>query len=104
MERKGQRQQRTIDSELKKMPGYRAGKPLLASFTYLADPKTGDKEDIIDMGGPGLINGFVNSSDACTSSESSGPLGFVSKSHSRRVAVITPPADCLASAGPASCV
>jgi len=41
---------------------------------------------------------------ACTSSESSGPLGFVSKSHSRRVAVITPPADCLASARPASCV
>ena len=55
---------RTLDNELKKMPGYRAGKPLLASFTYLADPKTGDKEDIIDMGGPGLINGFGNSSDA----------------------------------------
>ena len=31
---------RTIDNELKKMPGYRGGKPLLASYTYLADPKT----------------------------------------------------------------
>jgi TIR domain len=55
---------RTLDNELKKMPGYRAGKPLLASFTFLADPKTGDKEDIIDMGGPGLINGLGNSLDA----------------------------------------
>ena len=40
---------RTQDNELKKMPGYRDGKPLLASYTYLAEPKTADKEDLIDM-------------------------------------------------------
>ena len=35
---------RTIDNELKKMPGYRGGKPLLARYTYLADPRTSDKD------------------------------------------------------------
>lgn len=55
---------RTIDSDLKKMPGYRGGKPLLASYTYLADPKTTDKEDLIDMEEPNLINGLGDFSDA----------------------------------------
>jgi hypothetical protein len=55
---------RTIDNELKKMPGYRSGKPLLASFTFLADPKTTDKEDLIDMEEPNLINGLGDFSDA----------------------------------------
>lgn len=55
---------RTIGNELKKMPGYRSGKPLLASFTYLADPKTSDKEDFIDMAGPNLINGLGGSLEA----------------------------------------
>ncbi len=49
---------RTIDNELKKMPGYRSGKPLLASYTYLADPRTTDKEDLIDMEEPNLIDGL----------------------------------------------
>jgi hypothetical protein len=47
---------RTIDNELKKLAGYRGGKPLLARYTYLAEPKTRDKEDLIDMEEPGLIN------------------------------------------------
>ena len=55
---------RTFDSELKKMPGYREGKPLLASYTYLADPKTSDKEDLIDMEEPHLINGLGVFSEA----------------------------------------
>ena len=55
---------RTIDNELKKMPGYRGGKPLLASYTYLADPKTTDKEDLIDMEEPNLINGLEDFSEA----------------------------------------
>jgi hypothetical protein len=55
---------RTMDNELKKMPGYRSGKLLLASFTYLADPKTSDKEDFIDMAGPNLINGLGGSLEA----------------------------------------
>ena len=54
---------RTIDNELKKMPGYRSGKPLLASYTFLADPKTTDKEDLIDMEEPNLINGLGGFSD-----------------------------------------
>ncbi len=55
---------RTLDNELKKMPGYRGGKPLLASYTYLADPKTSDKEDLIDMEEPNLINGLEGFSEA----------------------------------------
>ena len=55
---------RTLDNELKKMPGYRGGKPLPASFTYLADPKTADKEDLIDMEEPNLINGIQDFSEA----------------------------------------
>ena len=43
---------RTVDNDLKKMPGYRGGKPLLATYTYLADPKTSDKEDLLDMEEP----------------------------------------------------
>jgi hypothetical protein len=49
---------RTIDNELKKMAGYRSGKPLPAMYTYLAEPRTSDKEDLIDMEEPGLINGL----------------------------------------------
>ena len=47
---------RTLDNELKKMPGYRGGTPLLARYTYLAEPKTSEKQDLIDMEEPGLIN------------------------------------------------
>ena len=54
---------RAIDNELKKMPGYRSGKPLLASYTFLADPRTTDKEDLIDMEEPNLINGLGDFSD-----------------------------------------
>lgn len=55
---------RTMDNELKKMPGYRGGKPLLAIYTYLADPKTSDKQDLIDMEEPNLINGLEGFSEA----------------------------------------
>lgn len=55
---------RTIDSELKKMPGYRNGKPLQACFTYLAEPVTVDKEDLIDMEEPHLINGMTDFPEA----------------------------------------
>jgi hypothetical protein len=47
-----------IDNDLKKMAGYREGKPLLASYTYLAAPKTTDKEDLMLMEEPNLINGL----------------------------------------------
>ena len=55
---------RTIDNELKKMPGYRGGKPLLASYTYLADPRTSDKEDLLDMEEPHLIKGLGGFAEA----------------------------------------
>lgn len=55
---------RTLDNELKKMPCYRGDKPLLASGTYLAEPKTADKDDLIDMEEPGLINGLENFPEA----------------------------------------
>ena len=47
---------RTIDNELKKMAGYRSGKPPPAMYTYPSEPRTNDKEDLIDMEEPGLIN------------------------------------------------
>jgi hypothetical protein len=50
---------RAIDNELRKMAGYRGGKPPPAKYTYLAEPKTGDKEDLIEMEEPGLINGLA---------------------------------------------
>jgi hypothetical protein len=49
---------RTIDYELKKMPGYRAGRPVLARRTYLAAPRTSDKDDLLDMEEPDLIDGL----------------------------------------------
>ena len=40
---------RAIDGELKKMAGYRAGKPMPAVYTCLAAPRTDDKTDLIDL-------------------------------------------------------
>lgn len=57
---------RAIDNELKKMAGYRAGKPPPALYTYLAEPKTSDKEDLIDMEEPGLIDGLAGLAEAAT--------------------------------------
>ena len=50
---------RSFDMELKKLPGYRADQPLLAYSTYLSEPRTPDKEDLIDMEEPDLILGFA---------------------------------------------
>jgi hypothetical protein len=48
---------RTVDSELRKMAAYRGGKPRPPIFTHLTKPMTAEKQDLIDMGEPGLING-----------------------------------------------
>jgi hypothetical protein len=37
---------------------------LLANYTYLAAPKTTDKEDLIDMEEPNLINALESFSEA----------------------------------------
>lgn len=49
---------RSFDMELKKLHGYRGDRPLMANFTYLSEPRTADKEDMIDMEEPDLIHGF----------------------------------------------
>ncbi len=54
---------RTLDSELKKIPGYKGGKPLPAIYTYLAHPRTADKDDLSDMEEPNLINGYKDFSE-----------------------------------------
>ena len=55
---------RTMDNELKKTKAYRGANPLLGSYTYLAEPKTPDKEELIELEEPGLIDalgGFAES-------------------------------------------
>ena len=64
---------RTIDNELKKMAGYRGGKPLPAIYTYLAEPRTSDKEDLIDMEEPGLIDGLDGFAEAATGQSACRP-------------------------------
>jgi hypothetical protein len=55
---------RVIDNELKKMAGYRGSKPLPAMYTYLAEPRTSDKEELIDAEEPGLIDGLGGFAEA----------------------------------------
>jgi TIR domain len=49
---------RTVDNDLRKMAGYERGKRLLAKYTYLAEPITSDKKELIELGEPALINGI----------------------------------------------
>jgi hypothetical protein len=55
---------RTVDSDLRKMNGYHREKLLLASYTYLAEPATVDKKDLIELEEPNLINGLGGFSEA----------------------------------------
>lgn len=55
---------RTVDGDLRKMKGYRGKKPLLAGGTYLAEPATDDKKDLIAMAEPNLMNGLAGFSEA----------------------------------------
>ena len=57
---------RAIDNELRKMAGYRGGKSLPPIFTYLAEPRTADKQDLIDMEEPGLIDGLGGFAESAT--------------------------------------
>jgi hypothetical protein len=54
---------RTIESDLKKMNGFRRGKALLASYTYLAEPCSTDKTELIELEEPNLINGLKGFSE-----------------------------------------
>jgi hypothetical protein len=57
---------RAIDNELRRMAGYRRGKPLPPIITYLAEPTTTDKQDLIDMEEPGLIDGLAGFAESAT--------------------------------------
>jgi hypothetical protein len=48
-----------IDSDHRKIRAYRGAKPLLARVTYLAEPLTDDKQDLIDMEEAALIDGLA---------------------------------------------
>ncbi|MEK6479458.1 toll/interleukin-1 receptor domain-containing protein [Catalinimonas sp. 4WD22] len=45
-------------SEIKKINSYQREKPLLATYTYLADPDTVDKIEMIELGMENVINGM----------------------------------------------
>lgn len=49
---------RSIDTELRKLPGYLNGRQPPVTFTFLAEPNTCDKDDMIEMEEPNLINGL----------------------------------------------
>jgi hypothetical protein len=49
----------TVDSDLRKMKGYRGEKPLLATYTYLGEPVTDDKKEMIEMEEPDVIDGLA---------------------------------------------
>ena len=48
-----------IDSDHRKIRAYRGARPLPARYTYLAEPLTDHKQDMIDMEEPALINGLA---------------------------------------------
>lgn len=55
---------RSLENDIKKMPAFRPVSSMPPQFTYLADPKTTGKEDMIDMEEPNLIVGFGGFSEA----------------------------------------
>ncbi|HUD63055.1 MAG TPA: hypothetical protein VMQ17_00680 [Candidatus Sulfotelmatobacter sp.] len=48
----------SIDSDLQKSRGYRAGKDQLIKFTYLSEPTTTEKTEMIELGELNLVNGL----------------------------------------------
>jgi hypothetical protein len=52
-----------VESDLKKVSAYRTEKPAPASYTYLAEPSTADKSDLMELEEPNLINGLKGFSE-----------------------------------------
>lgn len=50
---------RSVDQDLRKAAGFRGGKPIRAVYTYLAEPATDDKKDMIELGEDNLIDGLA---------------------------------------------
>jgi len=55
---------RTVDNDLKAAIAYRCGRPLLARYTFLSAPLNNDKQDLVDVGEPNLINGLSGFSES----------------------------------------
>jgi hypothetical protein len=55
---------RTVESDLRKLRGTRRDTPQMAVYTYLSDPPTDDKQELIDIQEPLLINGLGGFTDA----------------------------------------
>jgi len=55
---------RSVDTELKKLPAYLDGRSMPPVYTYLAAPYTCDKEDMVDMEEPGMVNGLDGLNEA----------------------------------------
>jgi hypothetical protein len=55
---------RTVENDLIKMKAYREGKPLQASYVYLAPPVTDDKQELIELEEPNLIKGLDGFQDS----------------------------------------
>jgi hypothetical protein len=55
---------RTVDSDLRKMKGSCNGKRPITSYTYLAEPATDDKKDLIELQEPNVMNGLGGFSEA----------------------------------------
>jgi len=68
---------RSVDAELRKAGGYRTSKAALAPYTYLAEPATDDKTDLIDLEEPRLINCLYGFSEAALSDFVSAAAGKV---------------------------
>jgi hypothetical protein len=54
---------RSLQSDLRKAKAYRNGRPLLAQFTYLHEPPTAAKAELIDLDESYLINGLSGFSE-----------------------------------------
>lgn len=47
----------SMESDLKKLPAYRAGKPIPPIYTFVTGATTDDKEDLLDLGKATVLNG-----------------------------------------------
>jgi hypothetical protein len=50
---------RSVDAELRRHRGLSEGGTAVPAFTFLAEPRSHDKDDLIEMAEPGLIDGLA---------------------------------------------
>jgi hypothetical protein len=49
--------QRSVNMDIRRAPVYREGRPLPPPLTYLANPNSDDKDDMVDLEEPNLVDG-----------------------------------------------